>query len=196
MIAFVRRWYFSQVATWALVFKQRDIAFAYYAKIIAERPDDTLTLSRVAFLHAEAGDHAAAIRGFERVVSIRPDDADGWFNLGYLHQQHGAHTDAIRAFERATTIKPGHDLSWYGQGLSLVALKRDEDAIRSFKENIKLQPMSPHGFMELARAYFRLGDCERCEKQMRKLKAFDPKNAALLEDETGIRIGVERWWKT
>ena len=196
MIGFIRRWYFSQIATWALVFKQRDIAFDYYAKIIAERPDDTLTLSRVAFLHAEAGDHAAAVRGFERVVSIRPDDADGWFNLGYLHQQHGDHGDAIRAFERATTIKPGHDLSWYGQGLSLVALKRDEDAIKPFKENIRLQPMSPHGFMELARVYFRLGDSERCEKQMRRLKAFDPKNAAALEDETGIRIGVERWWKT
>jgi hypothetical protein len=48
--------------------------------------------------------------------------------------------------------------------------------------------------MELARVHFKLGDMDRCEKRMRKLRAFDPKNAALLEDETGIKIGIIRWW--
>ena len=61
--------------------------------------------------------------------------------------------------------------------------------------NAELQPMSPHGHMELARAYFKLRDMNRCEKRMCKLRAFDPKNAALLEVETGIKVNIDRWWK-
>lgn len=195
MIRFIRAWFFTQVATWALVFKQRDIAFDYYGKVVAERPDDTLTLSRIAFLHAEAGDRAAAIRGFEHVVSLRPKDATSLFNLAYVRQQQGDHAGAIADFEKTVAVNERHDMAWYGMALSLIALGRYADAIAPLKTNIKLQPMSPHGFMELARAHLKLGDLERCEKQMRRLKAFDPKNAALLEDETGIKIGIERWWK-
>ena len=195
VIRFIRRWFFTQIANWGLAFGQRGVAFDYYARILAEHPDDTITLSRVAFLHAEAGDHAAAIRGFERVVTLRPDDADSWFNLGYLRQQQRDHAGAIDAFVRSIGINERHDLSWYGQGMSLLAQGRYQDAIAPLRKNAELQPMSPHGHMELARAYFKLGDRERCEKRMRKLKSFDPKNAAVLEDETGINIGVERWWK-
>jgi tetratricopeptide (TPR) repeat protein len=188
-------WFHTQTATWALLFRQRDIAIEQYEKILAEHPEHVLTLARVAFLHADAGDHGRAIAAFKRVVEIKPDDADSWFNLGFLHQQGARHGDAIDAFERAIKINERHDRAWYGKALSLVALKRDDDAIAPFRKNIELQPMSPFGYMELARCYFRLGDLDRCEKQMRKLKDFDPKNAAALEDETGIRIGIERWWK-
>jgi tetratricopeptide (TPR) repeat protein len=191
----ISTWFHTQTATWALVFKMRDIALEQYEKILAKHPEHVLTRSRVAFLHAEAGDHKRAIEAFERVVAMKPDDADSWFNLGFLRQEAAQHADAIDAFERAIKVNERHDRAWYGKALSLVALKRDDDAIAPLRKNIELQPMSPYGHMALARCYFRLGDLERCEKQMRKLKDFDPKNAAALEDETGIRIGIERWWK-
>lgn len=191
----ISTWFHTQTATWALVFKMRDIALERYEKILTKHPEHTLTRSRVAFLHAEAGDHARAIESFERVVAMKPDDADSWFNLAYLFQQADRHADAIKAFDRAIAVNERHDRAWYGKALSLVALKRDDEAIAPLRKNIELQPMSPFGYMALARCYFRLGDTNRCEKQMRKLKDFDPKNAALLEDETGIRIGIERWWK-
>lgn len=188
-------WFHTQTATWALTFKMRDIAVERYEKILADDPTHSLTRARLAFLHAEAGDHARAIREFEEVVRIAPNDSDSWFNLGYLRQEAKLHAHAIDAFERSVAINERQDRAWYGKAMSLVALKRDDDAIAALKQNVKLQPMSPHGHMELARCYFRLGDTDRCEKQMRKLKTFDPKNTAKLEDETGIRVGVERWWK-
>jgi tetratricopeptide (TPR) repeat protein len=188
-------WFHTQTATWALVFKMRDIAIERYEKILAVDPAHALTRARLAFLHAEAGEHARAIREFEHVVKLKPDDSDSWFNLGYLLQEAKRHDEAIKAFEKSISINERQDRAWYGKALSLVALKRDDDALASFRKNVELQPMSPYGHMELARCYFRLGDNDRCEKQMRKLKNFDPKNAALLEDETGIRIGIERWWK-
>ena len=191
----VRAWFLTQIATWALVFRQRDIALDYYAKILAERPDDTLTRSRRAFLYAEAGDRARAISEFERVVQIKSNDAEAWFNIGFLRQDGEQHEQAISAFERAIASDDRHDRAWYGKALSLIAMGRLADAVAPLKKNAALQPMSPHGHMALARTYFRLGELDRCERRMRKLKAFDPQNAAALEDETGIKIGVERWWK-
>jgi tetratricopeptide (TPR) repeat protein len=190
-----RHWYFTKIATWALILKKRDIAYEYYDKIVSDNPQDALTLSRIAFLHAEDNRPLRAIEGFERVVAIKPTDADSWFNLGYVHQNISDHPGAIKAFDRALSVSDKHDRAWFGKALSLMALARHDEAIEPLKKNAALQPMSPHGHIELARCYFKLNDLDRCEKRMRKLKEFDPKNAAMLEDETGIRIGVDRWWK-
>ncbi len=195
MMTLLRAWFFTQVATWALIFKKHDIALDYYGKILADRPDDTVTMSRIAFLYSEMGDRPRAINEFERVVSVNALDANSWFNLGFLRQENSDHVGAVAAFNQATSINERHDRAWYGKGLSMVALNRLDEAVTALKKNTELQPMSPYGHMELARAYFKLGDKDRCEKRMRKLKAFDPKNAAVLEDETGINIGIERWWK-
>lgn len=188
-------WFHTQTATWALVFKMRDIAIERYEKILETDPDHALTRARLAFLFAEAGEHDRAVSEFERVVKLKPEDSDSWFNLGYLLQEAGRHLEAINAFDRAIKHNENQDRAWYGKALSLIALKRDDEALAPLRKNVELQPMSPYGHMELARTYFRLGDRDKCEKQMRRLKGFDPKNAAQLEDETGIKIGIERWWK-
>lgn len=191
---FVRTWYLTQLAALEIALKRPVRAFDCYATILADNPMDTKTLAHKAFLHAETGDHEAAARVFATIVSVRPDDADSWFNLGYLRQRLGDHEVACAAFVRATTINERHDLAWYGHAVSLIALERLHEAIAPLEKNVVLQPMSPHGYMELARVRLRLGDLAACEKTMRQLKAFDPKNTALLEDETGIHVGVERWW--
>jgi tetratricopeptide (TPR) repeat protein len=192
----VRAWFFTQIASWALLFKKHDIAFDYFSKILSAQPDDAVTRSRLAFLYAETGDKARAIAEFERVVTLKPSDTNSWFNLGFLRQALLDHQGAIDAFDQALNLNERHDQSYYGKGLSLMATERFEAAVKPLKKNVELQPMSPYGYMALARTHFNLNDLERCEKCMRQLKGFDPKNAAVLEDETGIKIGVERWWKS
>jgi tetratricopeptide (TPR) repeat protein len=194
MMRALRAWYWTQIAAVAQLFKQRELAVAYYNKILVEQPEHSLTISRIAFLHHESGDRARAIAEFERAVAINPNDTNSWFNLGYLRQEAHDHMSAIGAFKRATSLNGTHDRAWYGTALSLIALDQPRDAIAPLKKNVALQPMSPFGHMELARVYFKLGELERCEKRMLRLNAFDPKSAALLEDETGIRIGIDRWW--
>lgn len=189
-----RAWFLTQLAAIAQLFNQRDVAIAYYKKILAAQPRHTLTLSRIAFLHHEAGDRVRAIADFERVLAIDPKDANSWFNLAYLRQDEGDHVAAIDAFEHAVMLNETHDRAWYGKALSLIALDQHRAAIAPLKTNISLQPMSPSGHMALARVFFKLGDLERCKKRMLRLKAFDPKSAAVLEDETGIRVGIDRWW--
>ena len=122
-------WFHTQTASWALVFKQRDIAIERYEKILAARPDHALTRARVAFLYAEAGDHERAITEFERVVATKPDDSDSWFNLGYVQQEAQRHEAAVKTFDRAIAVNEKQDRAWYGKALSLIALKRDDDAM-------------------------------------------------------------------
>lgn len=188
-------WCFTQFASYALLFKKRDVALRNYEKILTRQPQHAQTLSRIAFFHVGAGDRARAIAGFERVLAVHAEDADSWFNVGFLHQENGDHVIAIEAFEHATQINERHDRAWYGTGLSLIALGRYEDAIAPLQKNAELQPLNPFGPMALARTYFKLDQPDRCKNEMHKLVAFDPKSAATLEDETGIRIGVDRWWQ-
>ena len=191
---FLRAWIFTQIASWALLFQKRDLALAYFNKILERQPEHWVTMSRIAFIYAEAGERGRARAQLKRVLTVRPNDADSWFNLGYLHQEDGDHHAAINAFDQSVAVREGHDRAWFGKALSLMALGQFADAIVPLKKNVMLQPMSPHGHMELARVYFKLGDLDRCLKRMHRLKAFDPKSAAVLEDETGIRVGVDRWW--
>ncbi len=197
-MASLRGYVLRQIASWAILFRRNGLAFACYERALRNDGNDTATLAQRAYLHAQspaADDRLRAIAGFERVVALKPGDADTWFNLGFLRQQQGDHAVAIDAFERALALRQGLDRAWYGLALSRIASGDDAAAIEALRKNIALQPMSPHGFMALARAQYRLQQIEACEKTMRRLGAFDPRNAALLEDETGIRIGVERWWR-
>lgn len=197
-MATLRGYVLRQIASWAILFRRNGLAFACYERALRADANDVATLAQRAYLYAQsavADDRLRAMAGFERVVALKPDDADSWFNLGFLRQQQGEHAAAIDAFERAVAIREGLDRAWYGLALSRVAVGDDMAAIEALGKNIALQPMSPHGFMELARAQHRLQQIEACEKTMRRLKEFDPRSAARLEDETGIRIGIERWWR-
>lgn len=198
MIARARALLLRQVASWAILFRRTGVAFACYERVLSDDPDDVATLAQQAYLYAQStsvGDQQRAVAGVERIVALTPNDADSWFNLGFLYQQQGDHTQAIRAFERAVALRDGLDRAWYGLALSRIAIGDDVAAVDALKKNIALQPMSPFGLMALARTQFRLQQPDACEKTMRRLKTFDPRNAAVLEDETGIHIGIERWWR-
>jgi tetratricopeptide (TPR) repeat protein len=190
----VQRWFYDRVAVWCVIFKQPAIAREYWAKLLAANPKDTRILSMIAHQDATEGKDADAIAVYERIFEITPEDKISWFNYGFLVQKRGDHAKALKAFEKVVAADEKIDRAWFGKGLSHVALQQYEPAAEAFKKTNKLQPLSPHGYYELAKVQHALGDDNACEKTMRKVKDFDPKVAAQLEDETGIRIGVERWW--
>jgi tetratricopeptide (TPR) repeat protein len=190
----VARWFYERVATWMMIFRQSAIAREYWQKILAASPNDTKILAMLAHQDAQEGKVESAMAIYERLTALAPDDKVTWFNYGFLLQGQKHHREAIKAFEKTLRIDPKLDRAWFGQGLSHVALQELDDAIECFKKTNKLQPLSPHGFYELAKAQHAKGDTDGCEKTMRRIKDFDPKVTAQLEDETGIRVGVERWW--
>jgi Flp pilus assembly protein TadD len=85
-------------------------------------------------------------------------------------------------------LDPQLDRAWYGLGLVLIQLRRSDEAIVALRHNTELQPMSPHGWYQLARVHMDRSEAEQAEKIMRHLQSFEPKVAAQLERETGIKL--------
>ena len=63
---------------------------------------------------------------------------------------------------------------------------RLDEAIAAFQRNTQLQPMSPHGWCELARIHERRSEPEEVARIIRHLQGFEPRVAARLAQETGI----------
>jgi Flp pilus assembly protein TadD len=95
---------------------------------------------------------------------------------------------ALECFQKACDLDPQLDRAWYGLGLVLIQLRRSDEAIVALRHNTELQPMSPHGWYQLARVHMDRSEAEQAEKIMRHLQSFEPKVAAQLERETGIKL--------
>jgi tetratricopeptide (TPR) repeat protein len=103
-------------------------------------------------------------------------------------EEAGRLEDAEPAFRHATEVDPKLDRAWYGLGLALIRLRRFDDAVIALKRNTELQPMSPYGWYQLARVHVDRHDPDEAVKIIRHLKRFEPKVAAQLERETGLRV--------
>lgn len=75
---------------------------------IAESPDNTLAMRRVAVVRSHAEDHAAAIELFTKVVARVPDDADARYDLA-VAQHLALHDDDARAtLRKVIELAPEH----------------------------------------------------------------------------------------
>ena len=73
-----------------------------------------------------------------------------------------------------------------GQGKNLQALADLQRLVELAPEQ---QPMSPNGWCQLARVHLERGEPEQARRVLRHLHSFEPKVAAQLERETGLRAG-------
>ena len=95
--------------------------------------------------------------------------------------------EAEAAFREATRLSPKLDRAWYGLGLTLIRLRRFDEAVEALRRNTELQPMSPYGWYQLARVHVDRQEPQEAEKIILHLRQFEPKVAAQLERETGLR---------
>jgi Tfp pilus assembly protein PilF len=80
------------------------------------------------------------------------------------------------------------DRAWYGLGLVLVRQQRFAESLVAFERNTKLQSMSPYAWYQMARVHMEMHDPEKALEVMRHLNGFEPKVAAQLERETGLKL--------
>ena len=80
------------------------------------------------------------------------------------------------------------DRAWYGLGLVLVRQRKFEESLLAFKRNTELQSMSPFAWYQMARVHMEMHQPEEALAVIRHLKGFEPKVAAQLERETGLKL--------
>ena len=168
----------------------RDLALRQTERQIERDPRNRHALATRAHLLAGQGRHVQALSDLEWLVQLAPNQASVWFNLGFVQESLGDLPAAAESFSQAVTLDPEMDRAWYGLGLCRIRQGRWDDAVSALQRTTELQPMSPNGWYQLARVHLERGEPEQARRVLRHLHSFEPKVAAQLERETGLRAVV------
>ena len=171
-----------------LVFGLRAKAHDVFQEILSINPVDTLALNSLGYEELSNSRLIQALSYFERALVQTPNNANAHFNVGFVCEELGRSQDAETAFKAALELDEKLDRAWYGLGLVLVRQQRLEESLAAFKRNTELQSMSPFAWYQMARVHMELSQPEKALEVMRHLKGFEPKVAAQLERETGLKL--------
>ena len=171
-----------------LVFGLRAQANAVFHEILRNNPADVLALNSLGYDDLSHRRLPQALDFFERSLAQTPANANAHFNVGFVREELGRTQEAELAFKAAIQIDEKFDRAWYGLGLALVRQRRFEESLVAFKRNTELQSMSPYAWYQMARVHVELQQPDKALEVMRHLKGFEPKVAAQLERETGLKL--------
>jgi tetratricopeptide (TPR) repeat protein len=173
-----------------LVIGLRARATAVFREILAASPGDALALDSLGYDAMTKGHMLEAVGFFEKLAQQVPDSSNAHFNLGFVYEALGRSEDGERAFRIAIYIEEKMDRAWYGLGLVLVRQRRFEEALAAFQRNTQLQSMSPFAWYQMARVHMEMNQPDKALAVMRHLNGFEPKVAAQLERETGLKLSA------
>lgn len=168
-----------------LLFNKTARARAILAQVVADAPASVVPRNMLAYLHAQGENYREAAAHFEMALTLKPDDASTLFNLGFARQKLGAHAAAIAAFQNAVQLNPGLDRAWFGLGMSFAALSKHEESISAYAQAARLQPLNPHALYELGVQHHILGQAEKVDGIIERLRKFDPHATVQLMRATG-----------
>ena len=171
-----------------LVLGLRNQAHAVFHQILQINPEDVLALNSVGFKELNDKRLIQALSFFERALVLTPTNANAHFNVGFVCEELGRSQEAEHAFRAAIQIDEKMDRAWYGLGLVLVRQQRFEESLVAFKRNTELQSMSPYAWYQMARVHMEMHAPDKALEVMRHLNGFEPKVAAQLERETGLKL--------
>jgi tetratricopeptide (TPR) repeat protein len=171
-----------------LVFGLRAKAHEVFQEILEINPADTLALNSLGFEELNNRRLIQALSYFERALVQTPHNANAHFNVGFVCEELGRSQEAEIAFKAALQLDEKFDRAWYGLGLVLVRQRKLEESLEAFKRNTQLQSMSPFAWYQMARVHMELNQPNEALAVMRHLKGFEPKVAAQLERETGLKL--------
>ena len=170
-----------------LMFGQRVRAKQVHLELLAREPNDVLTLNSLGYAELQSGHPAQAQPYFEKVALLAPAASNSHFNLAFVNEELSRLDEAEAGFKAAIAIEEKMDRAWYGLGLVLVRQGRLEEALEALRRNTRLQPMNPFGWYQMARVHVELKQPDEARAVIRHLKGFEPKIAAQLERETGLK---------
>ncbi len=185
------RWRHWQALFWVTV-GQAARAERLWSRLIDEHGPRQEWVSSRAHLLAQLQNPVAAAKDYEWLCSQPMARASDWFNRGFLLEQAGNINGAAECFRQAISLDGELDRAWYGLGLCLARQGKLDEAIQALTRNTQLQPMSPHGWVQLARVHEQRQEPEQVLKIIRHLQGFEPKVAAELMRESGLGLSPGR----
>lgn len=137
-------------------------------------PNDAAAHRELARLLMAQGDLARAGPHLEKAVTLAPDDSENWIGLFKLAEANHDVPGATRAVMAGLSHCPNSPSLRLERGRQLLAEKKPQDALVEFNESKRLRPNDPDAMVQIAVAYFYLGDVAKGVAQMRAVLQVQP----------------------
>ena len=148
-------------------------AIALGEKIVGQRPDMAVSLTHLAFLYDEAGDHAKAARTARRALELNPAAADVASLLGAYLTEAGLAQEAVARLEPyARAPEPDLDVL-IAYGVALASSGRSTEALAAFERARGLDPTSGLPLTNIGMVYLMAGDGARAEAAFKAALTVD-----------------------
>jgi predicted TPR repeat methyltransferase len=112
------------------------------------------TLLQAAIKAHQAGQFAAARKGYEAVLALRPSDPDALHFFGVLHHKQGDSAEGLVLIRRSLKAAPNNPHAWMNLGNILLEQNQSQEAKAAYERAAALAP-------DLADAWYNLGICLR-----------------------------------
>lgn len=122
----------------------------------------------------QRGDHAGAVKAYERGLELDPTDAMLWYNLGTVKVQIGDWVGAVDALGRATHEDPNFVTAWNSLGIAYTQLAKLAESVACFDEAISLDPSFKKAWYNRSTTLMMLGRRGEAMESIRKALEIDP----------------------
>ncbi|MCK6456556.1 MAG: tetratricopeptide repeat protein [Phycisphaerae bacterium] len=154
---------------------------ALFTRAIERAPDSPVAHNGYGLVLAQAGDHAAAIRHFEKTLEMCPQYREPYINLGNSLAAAGRPHEAIPLFERVLGIDENYFEGHYNLAYTLAEIGQLERAERSYRRAAELRPALPAVHFNLGLTLLRLGRVDAARAEFERTLTLDPTHARAAE---------------
>lgn len=128
----------------------------------AVQMDDHLAATHVTLglIHSKLGEHAEALKEFQRVLDLNPRDANALIGMASVNESMGRLQQAEVDIQRAIALRPDYWDGYRALAEFYDRQKRGQDSILQYRHIIELTPDNPEAYSDLGVQYLQLGDSQ------------------------------------
>jgi arylsulfatase A-like enzyme/Tfp pilus assembly protein PilF len=149
-------------------------AIALGEDVVRQRPDMPLSLTHLAFLYNEAGEHRKAADAIRRALDLNPAAEDIAALLGAYLTEAGLARDAVtRLAPYVAAPQPDVDVV-VAYGVALASTGRMKDALAAFERARTLDAANALPLVDIGTVYMMSGEKDRAEAVLNEALRVDP----------------------
>ena len=126
------------------------------------------------YVHANHGEHEAAVEDFTHALEIDPDMAVGYMNRGYVYNDMRLATKAEQDFRKALALNPQYGEAHLGLAYALLQLRRSTAALKEAEIASRLLPESESLHLVKAEGYRQRAMLAAAEREYRLALKMNP----------------------
>jgi tetratricopeptide (TPR) repeat protein len=139
----------------------------------------------------ESGDDTAAAEAFKKGLELQADMKGAHFFLGNIYAKEDRPAEAAAEFEKELALTPDSANVHYNLGQAYARTGEQDKALAALTQATTLDPSKPEALMLMASIYEERKDVAKRDETYEKVKAVDPKNAAILFYNIGAKARNE-----